>query len=112
MHTKIARVRKVAALERVLEALGQELIESTDEELLRAAQDLGMDPKMRGSAAFLGLKYLAVSRPSEYFDVATLQLRQLGAAGTPIVLAVPGKRLRPKKKPKNPPGRGGKVDPE
>jgi hypothetical protein len=63
----------VAAFERVLEALAEELIESTDDELLEAARDLGMDPTMRGSAAFIGLKYPALPRPSDFFELpATL----------------------------------------
>jgi len=39
--------------ERLLAALEQELIAATDEEILEAAHDLGMNPAMRGSAAFL-----------------------------------------------------------
>ncbi len=46
-------------LERVLEALEHELLEATEAEILRAAHDLGMKPEMKGSAAFLGLRYAA-----------------------------------------------------
>ena len=69
MHTKLSRTRKVSALERILESLAEELIESSDEELLQAAQDLGMNPAMRGSAAFLGLKYPTARRVSEFFEL-------------------------------------------
>lgn len=41
--------------ERLLAALEQELMEATDEEILQAAADLGMNPAMKGSAAFFGV---------------------------------------------------------
>jgi hypothetical protein len=42
-------------LDGLLDALEQELTEATDEEILAAAGDLGMDPAMKGSAAFFGV---------------------------------------------------------
>lgn len=42
-------------LESLLAALEQELIAATDEEILEAAADLGMNPAMKGSAAFFGV---------------------------------------------------------
>lgn len=41
--------------ERLLAALEQELVAATDEEILAAAADLGMNPAMKGSAAFFGV---------------------------------------------------------
>lgn len=41
--------------ERLLAALERELIEATDKEILEAARDLGMNPAMKGSAAFFGV---------------------------------------------------------
>lgn len=41
--------------ERLLIALERELIEAADEEILEAARDLGMNPAMKGSAAFFGV---------------------------------------------------------
>jgi hypothetical protein len=41
--------------ERLLAALEQELITATDEEVVQAASDLGMNPAMKGSAAFFGV---------------------------------------------------------
>lgn len=41
--------------ENLLAALERELIEATDEEILEAARDLGMNPAMKGSAAFFGI---------------------------------------------------------
>ena len=70
MRSKITTpVQRVAAFERVLEGLAEELIDSTDDELLEAARDLGMDPGMRGSAAFIGLKYPAIRGPSDFFGL-------------------------------------------
>jgi hypothetical protein len=47
--------RPDSALERLLLALEDELLEATDEEILAAAHELGMNPAMQGSAAFFGL---------------------------------------------------------
>lgn len=44
-----------ARFDRLLAALEQELIMATDEEILEAAADLGMNPAMKGSAAFFGV---------------------------------------------------------
>ena len=53
--------------ERLLAALERELIEATDEEILAAAKDLGMNPEMKGSAAFFGIMGLVRTpvRPEE-----------------------------------------------
>ena len=64
MHTKVA---VVTALDRVLDGLAEELLAASEEELIAAARDLGMDPTMRGSAAFLGLKYAIPTRPAHFF---------------------------------------------
>ncbi len=69
MRTKLTVRQKVVAFERVLEALARDLAEASDEELLGAASDLGMDLTMRGSAAFTGLKYPATPQASDFFDV-------------------------------------------
>lgn len=42
-------------LDGLLDALEQELTDATDEEILAAASDLGMNPAMKGSAAFFGV---------------------------------------------------------
>lgn len=49
------RADYVGRFERLLAALERELVEATDEEILEAASDLGMNPAMKGSAAFLGI---------------------------------------------------------
>ena len=69
MHPKVTAIHQATAFERVLEALAKELVDATDDELIEAARDLGMDPSMRGSAAFIGLKYSDALRrlsPSDF----------------------------------------------
>ena len=49
------RVDNAERFERLLAALERELVAATDEEILAAAADLGMNPAMKGSAAFFGV---------------------------------------------------------
>jgi hypothetical protein len=73
VQTQMKSVFPQEALERVLAGLERELIEATDEEVLEAARDLGMKPEMKGSAAFLGLRYSAALRAEDFFDTAFLR---------------------------------------
>ena len=50
--------RPDSALERLLVALEDELLQATDEEVLAAAHELGMNPAMKGSAALFGVTRL------------------------------------------------------
>jgi len=50
--------RPEVALERILEALEAGLIVARDDEIMDAAKDLGMNPAMRGSAAFADIRFL------------------------------------------------------
>jgi hypothetical protein len=68
MRTKVKVAPPEVALTRVLEGLGQELIDASDEEITAAAQGLGMDLRMKGSAAFAGLKYPAKPQLSDFFE--------------------------------------------
>ncbi|HWZ63120.1 MAG TPA: hypothetical protein VNX02_08870 [Steroidobacteraceae bacterium] len=68
MPSRMTRTFPETALERILQALECELVVAMDEEILEAADDLGMQPGMKGSAAFLGLRYPDVHRPEEFFD--------------------------------------------
>ncbi len=54
---------------RLLDALAQEAIDASDEEITGAATDLRMDLNKRESAAFAGLTYFARPRLSDFFDV-------------------------------------------
>lgn len=69
MRTKVKVPSPELALSRVLDGLGQELIDATDEEVLEAARDLGMDYTTRGSAAFAGLKYPAKPQLADFFEI-------------------------------------------
>lgn len=77
----VIRREAVARLERLIDALAEDLSEAGGEEVLQACADLGMDPQMRGSAAFLGLK--GPSYPvsvEDFFDLEELR-RILTLAG-------------------------------
>jgi hypothetical protein len=73
MRTKLTIANPEAALGRVLDALASELVTVSDEEILEAARELGMDPMMKGSAAFLGLRTAAIPDFAEFFDAEILK---------------------------------------
>ena len=54
----LARQQPEVRLERVLEALTTEVAGATEQEILDAAADLKMDPRLRGSGATIGVKGL------------------------------------------------------
>jgi hypothetical protein len=67
MRTQVKIVSPETKLLRLLNAFAKELIEVSEEEIMEAAQSLGMDPQMKGSAAFAGLKYPATPAISDFF---------------------------------------------
>jgi len=67
MRRSLKRIPPELRLERLLEALGGELLEASDQEILEAARDLGMNPEMKGSAAFLGIRHSAGRGIAEFF---------------------------------------------
>jgi len=69
MRAKVKRVSPDTALLRVLDALAQEAIEASDEEVIDAATDLRMDLNSMHSAAFAGLMYFARPQLSDFFDM-------------------------------------------
>jgi hypothetical protein len=69
VRTKVKRVSPETALMRILDALAQEAIEASDEEVMEAATDLRMDLNTRESAAFAGLTYFARPQLSDFFDI-------------------------------------------
>ncbi len=69
MRTKVKVAAPEVALTRILEALGEDLIAASDEETLAAARELRMDPTMKGSVAFAGLKFFSRPQLSEFFDL-------------------------------------------
>lgn len=73
MKTSLAARR----LDRVLAALAEELVVATDVEIREACEDLGIDPTMKGSAAFAGLRHLDSLRVfRSYFRAVAEQRRQ------------------------------------
>jgi hypothetical protein len=71
--TKHPSQQVLTRLTRILEAFAKELIEASDEEILEAAKDLGMNPDMKGSAAFLGVIHATPRRLSDIFDLVELK---------------------------------------
>jgi hypothetical protein len=69
MRTNVTRTSPELALGRVLDALAQELIHASDEEIMDTAQSLGMDPQLRESAAFAGVTYPGRPQLSDFFDL-------------------------------------------
>lgn len=51
-------MRPERELEQVLLAFEHEVIDASDEEILAAARELGMNPAMNGSSAFFGITLL------------------------------------------------------
>ncbi len=69
MRTRVMHAFPETALERILDALEHELVAASDADILEAANDLGMKPQMKGSAAFIGLRYpSAMPRAEDFFD--------------------------------------------
>ena len=68
MRTKLTITEPQAALDRVLDALAHELIEVSEDEILAAAKELGMNPMMKGSAAFLGLRIPPIADPADWAE--------------------------------------------
>jgi hypothetical protein len=69
VRKKMTLTDPAVALTRLLDALEMVLVESSDEEIMQAATDLGMNPQMKGSAAFAGIKYRSNPRPSDFYDI-------------------------------------------
>ena len=51
-------MRPERELERVLLAFEHDVMDASDEEILAAARELGMNPAMKGSSAFFGVTLL------------------------------------------------------
>lgn len=62
-------------IERVLIALEREVLQASDAEVRRAARDVGIDPDMKGSIAWVGITFPAKIRVEEVFDIETLRKR-------------------------------------
>lgn len=97
MRTKVktASTSAEARLARILQALEQELLDASDEEILAAAAELGMNPKMKGSALYAGLKYPVNPQLSDFFELGIAAAPGLNGRQTPA--AIPN-RTNPKLK--------------
>lgn len=92
MRTRLTLTTPAAALGRLLDQLDRELIEASDEDILEAARDLGMNPMMKGSAAFLGLQSFSLA---EFFDGDALKgLLLARAAQKAAAVEAPKRRAR------------------
>ena len=80
MCTKLTPSAPAAALGRILDQLDRELIEASDEDIMEAARDLGMNPMMKGSAAFFGLRVPAQAQFADFFDSEALRSMLLDSA--------------------------------
>jgi hypothetical protein len=84
MSRQVTRTTNDQRLQRVLAALEAELLQASDEEVRRAARDIGIDPDpdpdMKGSIAWLGIFHSTSRRIEDVFDmeaVRGLLLRRL-----------------------------------
>ena len=96
MRRKVKEVFPQDSLERLLEALEKELVAASDAEILEAAHELGMQPHMKGSAAFLGLRYPVIRALDDFFAVHVEQAALEGSGRTvqprlPMAADEPGK---------------------
>jgi len=69
MRNKVKKVSPENALANVLDALVNELLDVTDEEVLGTAQELKMNLSLKESAAFAGLLYPEHPKVGDFFDV-------------------------------------------
>jgi hypothetical protein len=96
MRTKLTPATSTVALGRILDHLDKELIEASDEDIMEAAHDLGMNPMMKGSAAFLGLHAFSLA---EFFDgdvLKNLLLERAEQNAAAVQLVAKGRVRRPR----------------
>ena len=81
MRTTVKKGSPDLVLTHILDAFARELIDVSDEEIIDAAKDLGMDPRTRTSAAFAGVTYPARPQLSDFFDMDLHKRLQSAADG-------------------------------
>jgi hypothetical protein len=70
MQTRVKIAWPDIVLYRIQAEFERELLAASDEDIMEAARDLGMNPAMKGSAAFAGLKYPVGARQlAEFFGI-------------------------------------------
>jgi hypothetical protein len=82
--------RPELGFERLLAALGQDLLDATDEEILDVANELGQKPAMRGSMALLGVTFAI--RLKDQHEQSAQQTKETSTGAT----AIRHSRRRPK----------------
>lgn len=92
MRTKLTETSPEAALAQLLDVVERELIGASDEEILEAAKDLGMNPMMKGSAAFFGLNFSAKANMADFFGPDILRNALIEAARVTAATQVQPKR--------------------
>lgn len=75
MSRQVTRTTSETRLRRVLAALEQEILQASDQEIRHAAQDVGIDPDMKGSIAWVGIFYPGKVKMDEMFDLEVLRRR-------------------------------------
>jgi hypothetical protein len=110
MRTKLTIIAPEAGLARVLDALERELIDASDAEILEAAQDLGMNPMMQGSAAFWGLQYPAMAQWADFFESEELRVALLRSVNIGAALELEPKRKARRLKCEHPIERKNSID--
>ena len=73
MRKNLMPIPPELALNRVLAGLEKELVDATDDEVEQAAQDLGMNLRMKGTAAFAGVLGPSPKRIEDIFDLEELR---------------------------------------
>ena len=73
MRKKVMPISADLALNRVLAGLEKVLVEATDAEIEQAAEDLGMNLRMKGSAAFGGVLGPMPKRLEDIFELGDLR---------------------------------------
>ena len=110
MHSKLTISTPEAALAQVLDALEYELVDATDEEILDAAKDLGMNPMMKGSAAFFGLHYSQAMQWADFFESEELKIELLRSVNLRAVTETAQKPKARRLKRENPVERKNSID--
>jgi hypothetical protein len=111
MRTKLTPATSAAALGLILDHLDRELIEASDEEIVEAARDLGMNPMMKGSAAFIGLRIPAMAHFADFFDSEALRsVLNIRSAQTAVTPRSEPKRKGRRQKPERSIERKGSAD--
>jgi hypothetical protein len=93
MPDKVRERWPEAALTRLLDVFEAELLQAGDAEIMAAARELGMVPTMKGSAAFLEVKFALLMRDADSQALAAWR----GVPGMGAAPAGQAKRPRPRK---------------